>query len=189
MDAHAQATLHYIRASMDAAASLAVSGSAGVIIGLVGIGAAVLSATTSLHAHWLNIWMMSAPVAAALGAAVLARQWYVQGRILVGAPVRKFVLCLVPCLTAGAVLTGVDLMDGHLHSIAGTWLLLYGCAVIAASVVTMRLLSWLGALFVLLGVVALLLPIGAHNAMLGVGFGGLHLLFGAYLMGRGSHGR
>jgi hypothetical protein len=44
-------------------------------------------------------------------------------------------------------------------------------------------------LFVLLGIAALLVPVSTHNLILGVSFGGLHLLFGAYLMGRGSHGR
>jgi hypothetical protein len=189
IDEHAHATLRYIRASIDGAASLAVSGSAGIVIGLVGLCAALLAATVSARVHWLTIWIVSAPIAMALGAAVMARQWYVQGRTLFGAPVRKFVLCLTPSLIAGALLTAADLTDGHVHAIAGTWLLLYGSAVLTASVVTIRLLSSLGALFLLLGIIALLLPVSAQNLLPGIGFGGLHLLFGVYLMGRGSHGR
>jgi hypothetical protein len=189
MDEHAHATLRYIRASMDGAASLAVSGSAGIVLGSVGICAALLAASASLRAHWLNIWLMSAPIAIALGAAVLARQWYAQGRTLFGAPVRKFVLCLAPSVIAGALLTADDLLDGRVHAIPATWLLLYGSAMLAASVVTRRLLGWLGTLFLVLGVIALLAPTSAQNVLLGTGFGGLHLLFGVYLMGRGSHGR
>lgn len=71
--------------------------------------------------------------------------------------------------------------------IAGTWLLLYGCALMAASATTIGLVAWLGGLFVFLGIAALLLPVSAHNLILGVGFGGLHLLFGTYLIGRASH--
>jgi hypothetical protein len=189
IDEHAHATLRYIRASIDGAASLAVSGSAGIVIGLVGLCAALLSATVSARMHWLGIWLLSAPIAIVLGGTVMARQWYVQGRTLFGAPVRKFVLCLAPSVIAGALLTAVDLTDGHVHAIAGTWLLLYGSAVLAASAVTIRPLCWLGALFLFLGTIALLAPVSAQNLLLGAGFGGLHLLFGVYLMGRGSHGR
>jgi len=184
---HAHATLRYIRASIDGAASLAVSGSAGIVIGLVGLCAALLAATASSRVHWLTIWLLSAPIAIVLGGTVMVRQWYVQGRTLFGAPVRKFVLCLAPSVIAGALLTAVDLTDGQVHAIAGTWLLL--SAVLAASVVTIRLLCWLGALFVFLGIIALLAPVSAQNLLLGAGFGGLHLLFGVYLMGRSSHGR
>jgi len=83
----------------------------------------------------------------------------------------------------------VDRSTADVHAIAGTWLLLYGSAVLAASVVTIRLLCGLGALFLFLGVIALLAPVSAQNLLLGAGFGGLHLLFGVYLTGRGSHGR
>jgi hypothetical protein len=47
----------------------------------------------------------------------------------------------------------------------------------------------LGTLFLLLGAAALALPISAHNTILGIGFGGLHLLFGAFLMGRATRER
>jgi hypothetical protein len=69
----------------------------------------------------------------------------------------------------------------------GTWLLLYGCAVLSASTVTvpstMRLLWIMGALFVALGSIAFALPAGAHTVILGLGFGALHVIFGV-LIGR-----
>ena len=46
----------------------------------------------------------------------------------------------------------------------------------------------MGGLFVALGLLALVLPDGLHTLMLGLGFGGLHLLFG-FLIGRADHGR
>jgi hypothetical protein len=188
MDAHAQATLRYIRSSMDAAALVATPGSAGIVIGLVGVLAALLAAGP-LRTHWLTVWIASAPLAALMGATVMVRQHRVQGRSMFGASGRRFVLCLAPALVAGAVLTAANIYDGNLRVVAGTWLLLYGCAVMAASATTTRLVGWLGGVFVLFGIAALLLPISAHNLVLGVGFGGLHLLFGAYLVGRGSHER
>lgn len=188
MDAHAHATLRYIRSSMDAAALVVTPGSAGIVIGLVGVTAAALAAGP-WRAHWLAVWITAAPLAGLLGATVMARQQRLQRRTLFGASVRRFVLCLVPALLVGVVLTAADLNDGNLHVVAATWLLLYGCALMAASAQTIPLVAWLGGLFVLLGIVALLLPTNTHNLLLGIGFGGLHLLFGAYLLGRGSHAR
>jgi hypothetical protein len=71
------------------------------------------------------------------------------------------------------------------------WLLLYGCAVLSASTVTIaevaRLLWVMGALFVALGSAAFALPATLHTSLLGVGFGALHIVFGM-LIGRVTHG-
>jgi hypothetical protein len=68
--------------------------------------------------------------------------------------------------------------------------LLYGCAVLSASTVTvastMRLLCAMGALFVALSLFAFVLPAASHMAILGLGFGVLHVVFG-YLVGRSGH--
>jgi hypothetical protein len=189
IDSHADDTLRYIRASMEAAASFPVPGTAGIAMGGVGICAAVLASLPSLKPHWLAIWLGAALVAGGLGGGVMTRQALMQGRTLFGAPIRKFLLCLCPALLAGVVLTGIQVSGGDLHAIPGTWLLLYGCALIAASATSTRILGLLGAVFFLLGFMALLLPPNLQNACLGAGFGGLHLLAGAFLMGRGSSGQ
>jgi Na+/melibiose symporter-like transporter len=100
--------------------------------------------------------------------------------------VRKFALCLLPSVFAGVVMTGVHWRSGDLQAIPGTWLLLYGCALISASVATTRSIAIMGASFVTLGVVALLLGSELQVFMLGAGFGGLHILFGL-LIGRKTH--
>jgi hypothetical protein len=46
----------------------------------------------------------------------------------------------------------------------------------------------MGARFVALGVIALVAPAPLHIPLLGLGFGGLHILFGI-LIGRGARGR
>src|SRR5215470_16649905 len=108
MDTHAQATLRYIRSSMDAAALVATPGSAGIAIGLVGVIAALLAAGPG-RAHPLAVWISAAPIASLLGATVMARQQRLLGRTLFGPSVRRFVLCLSPALLVGAVLTAADL--------------------------------------------------------------------------------
>jgi hypothetical protein len=104
--------------------------------------------------------------------------------------VRKFLLCLCPALLAGAVLTFV-LWHARIETLLpGTWLLLYGCAVLSASTVTiastMRLTCIMGTLFVGLGCLAFAMPQAVHTLILGVGFGALHIVFGL-LIGRLSH--
>jgi hypothetical protein len=63
--------------------------------------------------------------------------------------------------------------------------------VLSASTVTiartMRLISIMGALFMLLGVLAFAAPASTHTLILGVGFGALHTIFGV-LIGQVSHG-
>jgi hypothetical protein len=188
IDSRVATTLQYIRASMDAAASVAVPGSAGTGMGLVGVIATALTVSPALHPYWLSIWIASAVVAAALGATLLARQSSPRGLRLIGTPIRKLLLCLLPSLFAGGVITGALWSAGDLHAIPGTWLLLYGCALVSASVTTTRTIGVLGGAFALLGVLALVLPDSLQILMLGVGFGGLHLLFG-FLIGRMGHGR
>ena len=64
-----------------------------------------------------------------------------------------------------------------------------GRAVLSASTVTiastMRLIGIMGALFVALGCLAFASPPPMHTALLGVGFGVLHIVFGL-LVGRMS---
>jgi hypothetical protein len=142
-----------------------------------------------LAPHWLVIWLIAAALALLLGGAVVARQIVRRGHSLYLGPTRKFLLCLFPALLAGAVLTLVFESAGMAVYIPGTWLLLYGCAVLSASTVTTagiaRLICIMGALFVALGMVTFALPV-AHTAMLGIGFGVLHIFFGV-LIGRLGH--
>jgi hypothetical protein len=183
LDSHAAATLQYIRSTMDAAVSLSIPGSAGIAMGTVGLVAAVVASAPGVREHWLIVWLAAAAVAATLAGVRLARQASRQGFTLFGAPVRKLALCLFPGLFAGAAMTGVLWTAGDLHAIPGSWLLLYGCALVSASAPTTRMIGILGVLFAALGLAAFALPDRWQMATLGAGFGGLHLLFGV-LIGR-----
>jgi hypothetical protein len=87
-------------------------------------------------------------------------------------------------------MTAVHWSDGNLHAIPGTWLLLYGCALVAASAPTTRTftIGLLGGVFATLGLLALALPDSLQMLLLGAGFGGLHMVFGL-LIGRTDRGR
>lgn len=186
LDSHAASTLRYIRASMEGAAALAVPGSAGIALGLIAFSTAAISSAPGWSQYWLEIWLSAALLGAGVGGTLVVRESSLRNLRLVGTPLRKFALCLMPSLFAAVVMTGVLWDAGNVHAIPGTWLLLYGCALISASAATTRTIGVLGACFVLLGLLALLLPQRLQILMLAIGFGGLHIVFG-FLMGRVNH--
>jgi hypothetical protein len=181
IESRALGTLSYIRASIDAAGSLAVPGAAGIVMGILGTAAAVLASVPAFKPYWIGIWMMAAVVAFLLGGALVIRQATHRGQLM-ASPIRKFMLCLCPILCAGAVLTVTLWYTGVERLIPGMWLLLYGCAVISASTVTgamnLRLIGSMGGIFAALGLIALGAPEESHTLILGCGFGVLHLIFG-----------
>lgn len=192
IESRALGTLDYIRASIDSSSSLDVPGMAGIVMGSIGILATIVVSRPRWTPHWLSIWLTAAALAFVLGGVLVARQITSRGRTRYLGPARKFLLCVCPSLIAGAVLTTVFVASGMTGFIPGMWLLLYGCAVLSASTVTVagvaRLLCIMGASFVALGSMAFALPAAMHTALLGLGFGVLHILFGI-LIGRATRGR
>jgi hypothetical protein len=190
IETRALGTLAFIRTSIELSGSMVVPGMAGVVMGCIGVLAALAASASRWAAHWLVIWVLAGAIAFAVGGALMAREAAQTGHARYLGPVRKFLLCLGPALLAGAVLTFVLWRAGMEKLLPGTWLLLYGCAVLSASTVTiastMRLLCIMGALFVVLGSLAFGLPQPLHTAILGLGFGVLHILFGL-LIGRMNH--
>jgi hypothetical protein len=190
IESRALGTLAYIRASIESSSSMDVPGMAGIVMGIIGVLAAIMVSLARWAPHWLGIWLVAAAVALLLGGALVARQIARRGHTRYLGPARKFLLCLCPALFAGAVLTLVLWTAGMTSVIPGTWLLLYGCAVLSASTVTTagitRLIGIMGALFVALGLMTFALPTTAHTAMLGLGFGVVHIIFGI-LIGRSTH--
>jgi len=191
IESRALGTLAYIRTSIESSGSMAVPGMAGIVMGGIGIVATIVASVPRGAPHWLGIWLVAAAVAFALGGAMMAREAAQSGHARYLGPVRKFLLCLCPALLTGAALTFVLWRAGTTGLIPGVWLLLYGCAVLSASTVTiartMRLICIMGVLFMLLGLLAFAASPGTHTLILGMGFGALHTIFGI-LIGQVSHG-
>ena len=176
LDSHAAATLRYIRASMESAASLAVPGSTGIASGIVGVLAAIVSSVPALRPHWLHRLAASPRSRRRRGRSAVAAAASLGSLTIGGAPIRRFAIGLLPSLFAGAVMTGVLWSNGGQRAIPGTWLLLYGCGLIAASAATARTIGILGGAFVVAGLLALLLPQQlADRDARASGFGGLHI--------------
>ena len=191
IESRALGTLAFIRASIESSGSMAVPGMAGSTMGIIGFVATIVASVPAAAPYWLQIWLVAAAIALAVGGAMMAREAAQSGHARYLGPVRKFLLCLCPALLAGAALTFVLWRVGGTNLIPGVWLLLYGCAVLSASTVTvprtMKLICIMGSLFMLLGLLAFAAVPGTHTLILGMGFGALHTIFGI-LIGRASHG-
>lgn len=191
IESRALGTLAFIRTSIESSGSMAVPGMTGITMGVIGILATLITSIPSAASYWLQIWLVAAVIALAVGGVMMAREAAQSGHAHYLGPVRKFLLCLCPALGAGMVMTGVLWHAGHTTLIPGVWLLLYGCALLSASTVTvqrtMKLICIMGSLFMLLGLLAFVAIPGTHTLILGMGFGVLHTVFGI-LIGRVSYG-
>ncbi len=122
-----------------------------------------------------------------VGGASIALKARLTGASLQTGPARKFVLNLAPPLLVGMLMTVAMYRDGSQEWLAPMWLLLYGAGVITGGFASVRSVPVMGLGFVLLGVLALLSPSTWQPMFLLLGFGGLHLGFGAYIAWR-HHG-
>jgi len=174
--------LRYIRETMERSGSFThVSGMGGVAMGLVALVAAGLALTTTSEAEWLGVWLAAASVSLAVAVSSMARKSREGGVALLTGPGRKFTWNVIPPLVAGGVLTGAMLGAGMTDLLPGTWLLLYGTSVVTGGSYSVRPVPLMGALFMLIGVIALVTPPGWGDVWMAAGFGGLHIVFGAVI--------
>ncbi len=171
--------LSFIRRTMESSASMtSVPGWGGVLLGLTALLTAALASRAQGGASWLLIWMAGGGVAFAVGMGSLIRKARASGVQLSRGVGRKFLSALSPPLAAAAVLTGVLYRGDLLDAVAGTWLLLYGTAVLAAGAFSIRIVPAMGLCFMVLGAAAFLTPPAWADAVLALGFGGFHIGFG-----------
>lgn len=181
----ALAHLQYIRATMEAAHSFtSVPGKGCVAMGVVALAAAALSSWPPFAAHWLPIWLGAAVLAVVLVALFLVDKVHAQGFSLSRGVVRRFFLVLAPALVAGAILTAALASTPARSLVPGTWLLLYGAGLAAAGIFSLPVVSVTGCAFMLLGAFALALSPTWSVALLGAGFGGLHIVLGVIVWRR-----
>ena len=118
--------------------------------------------------------------------ALVAMHWKASrlGTPILSVSGRRLFVGLLPALFAGGVMTVALVRAGDPRQIPGVWLLLYGVAVMQAGAFSVRTIPIMGAVFVLAGAIALPLPWCWANVMLAVGFGMVHIVFGAYIARR-----
>jgi hypothetical protein len=155
-----------------------------VLMGLTALVASAVAHGQSKPDAWLLTWEAEAGIALAIGCLTMVQKAGANGSQLQAAPAKKFLLGLGPPLIAGALLTVVLNRDGDVSVLPGTWLLLYGTAVVTAGAFSVRIVPILGLCFMLLGGVALFAPDGWADYLLAFGFGGLNVAFGLVIARR-----
>lgn len=171
--------LRYIRETMERSGSFThVSGLGVIAMGVIALAAAAVAwGATGLWA-WLGAWLGAAGLSFAAASFLMARKSRAEGIPLLTGPGRKFAWNVVPPLVVGAALTVACLEAGTTSLLPGSWLMLYGAAVVAAGSHSVRPVPFMGVLFMTVGMAALLAPPSWGDAFMAAGFGGLHLGFG-----------
>lgn len=182
IDDHARENLRFIRETMERAGSFtAVPGWGGVALGITAVGAAIVASQQSTRAEWIAVWLIEAAVAMAIaGWSTLIKARRAHDSLLSG-PARKFALSFVPPVFVGGILTYVLFHAGLGSAVPAVWLLLYGTGVVTGGAFSIRAVPFMGLCFMVLGTVAFFCPSGWSNILLGIGFGGFHILFGAII--------
>ena len=185
LEAHAMDNLRYIRETMErAGAFTAVPGWGGIAMGVTALVAALIASRQFGTGAWLAVWLIEGAVAAGIGVLSVVRKARSVHLSLTSAPARKFMVSFVPPLIVGAILTAGVMRAGLISTIPGIWLLLYGTGVLAGGAFSVPVIPTMGMCFMLEGSLAIFAPMEWADTLLGAGFGGLHILFGAIIARR-----
>jgi hypothetical protein len=177
--------LRYIRETMERAGSFtAVPGWGAVVIGGTALAAVWIASHQTSPEAWLAVWSIEALLSLVIGVAAVVHKSRSARIPIVSGPARKFVLSLAPPLAAGALLSMVLFSGGVYAALPGTWLLLYGTAVVTAGAFSVPIVPIMGMAFMGLGALALFSPAAWADAYMAAGFGGLHILFGILIARR-----
>jgi hypothetical protein len=182
MEDRARDNIRFIRETMERAGSFtAVPGWGGMAMGITAMGAAVIASRQSSSIEWLITWICEAILAIAIAVWTTYSKARQAGTGLLSGPGRRFVYSFAPPLFVGVLLTLLLVRSNSFGDVPGVWLLLYGTAVVTGGAFSIRIVPLMGLCFMVLGAVALFTPANWGDALLGVGFGGLHLIFGALI--------
>ena len=177
--------LRFIRETMERASSFtAVPGWGGVAMGLTALVASIVAAMQTDRNVWMATWVAEAALALVIGGWAMDRKARRAETPVLSGPGRKFALSYSPPILVGVLLTFVLYRAGMLNALPGTWLLLYGTAVVTGGAFSVRIVPVMGLCFMLLGAVALFTPPSMGNYFMAAGFGGLHILFGIIIARR-----
>jgi hypothetical protein len=171
--------LRYIRETMERAGSFtAVPGWGGILMGVSALLTAFISSQLASRDIWFVTWLGEAALAFTIGAWAMVQKAKTAKAPLLYGPGRKFALSLCPAMIAGAVFTAVLYTNDLFQLMPGTWLLLYGVAVVTSGAFSVRIVPVMGVCFMTLGMLAFFAPFALANLFMAVGFGILHIAFG-----------
>lgn len=162
-------SLKFIRTTMARSVSFTVvPGRGGIVMGVVGVAAAISASAVSDRRTWRTIWLLAAVGASSVGLAAMHVKARLHQVTIWSASGRRFLQGCLPSLVAGAVLTAALVSGGAFEVLPAVWLLLYGAGVVAGATASIGVLTWLG---------VTLMALGAAASLVGH-FGVLHIIFG-----------
>jgi hypothetical protein len=177
--------LRFIRETMEAAGTFtALSGWGQVVIGLTAIVAALIGARVQTPSMWLAVWLAEACIAGGISIASMTIKSHAANMPVFSGPIRKLILSFSPPIAAGSVLTLALHSAGAMAQVPGMWLLLYGAGVVSAGTYSVTIVPFMGAAFMIAGVITLIAPAAWMTGLLMASFGGLHILFGILIARR-----
>jgi hypothetical protein len=182
MGDHAAENLVYIRQAMERSATFtSIPGAGGVGMGVVALAASAVASRQTSADRWLMVWLGAAALAAIVGLVAMARKAKQGGGTLTGAIARRFALGMAAPFVAGAAITYELWAVRSFTVMAPAWLLLYGAGVLTGGIFSVQVVRAIGMCFMALGIAAIATPPEWGNVWLAIGFGGLHVGFGAYI--------
>jgi hypothetical protein len=174
--------LTFIRSAMERSSTFtSVPGMGGVVMGLIALVAAAVGARQPTADRWLVTWLAAASVAVAVELVAMMRKAHRAGGTLTGAAARRFALGMAAPLVAGAAITYELWAVRNFTVMTPAWLLLYGAGVLTGGMFSVPVVRAMGICFMTTGIAAILTPPEWANVWLAIGFGGLHIVFGAYI--------
>jgi FtsH-binding integral membrane protein len=177
--------LRFIRKTMErGAAFTAVPGWGGVGMGVTALFAAALASSQPTPDRWLLVWALEAVLAIVIGIFAIQRKAHRARLPVLSGAGRKFILSFLPPALAGVAMTAALWKAGAYDLLPGSWLLLYGAAVVTAGTFSVKIIPVMGICFMVFGVVALLAMPTASDLSMALGFGGLHIGFGVTIARR-----
>ena len=177
--------LAFIRETMERSTSFtAVPGYGGMLMGVTAIAAAYFASEQVYMLRWLEVWLVEACLAFAIGLLALWQKSKIAGSSLLSVPARKFASSFVPPIICGVAITIGMYRYGIFDAMVPVWMLCYGAAVVCGGAFSVRAVPVMGWCFIALGAIAFVLPAVYGNYLMAASFGLLHIVFGAIIARR-----
>ena len=177
--------LQFIRETMERSTHFtAVPGYGGMLMGVTAVAAAIIANSQIYLRDSLMTWLIEAALAFAIGLLAMWQKSKIAGTSLLSAPSKKFAMSFAPPLIVGvAIVLGVW-RYGDYYAMPAICMLCYGAAVVCGGAFSVKVVPIMGWCFIVLGAGAFALPSNYGNLMMGLSFGGLHIIFGAIIARR-----
>jgi hypothetical protein len=189
----AREDLLYIRKTLEAAGQFtAVPGKCLMAAGLIALAGVAFNAiytgapwTAGINqVHALETWGVVLGTSLVIVSYGIFRKTRQTGATIRAPLIRKLLWSLCPALFVGAILTDMAVRTHNLEWLPAIWLGCYGAAVTNGGQVSVAPVRYMGVSFLLAAGGAALSPHGMGLTWLAVGFGWLHLVYGAFIAWR-----